>query len=227
MRPSFLRCRASRAPCDGSPVAGLPRKRGLARRPADSTLSAASRTPRTSCSSQTPDGWWPAAWLPGVVCIWSTRRRRRFAICTRPTSQRRDRTRPAYAKCPGPLDPKLAALHGLSLRPAQAGRYTVYATNHGGRESIEVFELDARGRTPSAVWIGCVLMPNNMAAKQCGGVRRWIDCRHSAHHAGQRRSKTRSRSGTPAPSSCGHRRPARSGCCPGRASGRQRHRDLA
>ena len=75
---------------------------------------------------------------------------------------RPDKTR--YAKCPGPLDPKQATLHGLSLRPAQAGRYTVYATNHGGRESIEVFELDARGATPSAVWVGCVLMPNNMAA---------------------------------------------------------------
>src|SRR4029079_2666641 len=75
---------------------------------------------------------------------------------------RADRTK--YANCPGPLDPAKAVLHGLSLRPAQAGRYTVYATNHGGRESIEVFELDARGATPSAVWVGCVLMPNNMAS---------------------------------------------------------------
>ena len=72
--------------------------------------------------------------------------------------------RAKYANCPGPLDPKLAVLHGLSLRKAQTGRYTVYATNHGGRESIEVFELDARGAMPSATWIGCVLMPNAMAA---------------------------------------------------------------
>jgi hypothetical protein len=79
------------------------------------------------------------------------------AAQTRPDTSR-------YAKCPGPLDPKLAVLHGLSLRSAQAGRYTVYATNHGGRQSIEVFELDARGATPSAVWVGCVLMPNNLEA---------------------------------------------------------------
>jgi hypothetical protein len=73
-----------------------------------------------------------------------------------------DRAR--YANCPGPLDPKLAVLHGLSLRPAPSGRYTVYATNHGGRESIEVFELATDGGVPTATWIGCVLMPNDIPA---------------------------------------------------------------
>lgn len=72
--------------------------------------------------------------------------------------------RAKYGNCPAPLDPKQAVLHGLSLRNAQTGRYTVYATNHGGRESIEVFELDTRGAAPSATWIGCVLMPNTLSA---------------------------------------------------------------
>ena len=75
---------------------------------------------------------------------------------------RADKTK--FATCPGPLDPNQAVLHGLSLRPAQGSRYTLYATNHGGRESIEVFDLDASGATPAATWIGCVLMPNNWAA---------------------------------------------------------------
>ena len=75
---------------------------------------------------------------------------------------RADKTR--YANCPGPLDPKQAVLHGLSLRTGSNGRFTVYATNHGGRESIEVFELDASGPAPTAVWTGCVLMPDKMAA---------------------------------------------------------------
>jgi hypothetical protein len=74
---------------------------------------------------------------------------------------RADRTR--YANCPGPLDAKQAVLHGLSLRAAANGRYTVYATNHGGRESVEVFELDMSGAVPAAAWVGCVLTPNNMA----------------------------------------------------------------
>jgi hypothetical protein len=75
---------------------------------------------------------------------------------------RADRTR--YANCPGPLDPKQAVLHGLSLRPAPNGRFTVYATNHGSRESIEVFELNIAGAAPTAAWIGCVPMPDKMPA---------------------------------------------------------------
>ena len=75
---------------------------------------------------------------------------------------RTDRTR--FAGCPGPLDPKLAVLHGLSLRRAPSGRYTLYATNHGGREAIEVFEIEPREFPPWARWVGCVLMPPGMAA---------------------------------------------------------------
>src|SRR5262245_32720446 len=78
------------------------------------------------------------------------------------SSARADKTK--FASCPGPLDAKQSILHGLSLRPAQAGHYTLYATNHGGRESIEVFDLDAGGAAPSVTWTGCVLMPNNWAA---------------------------------------------------------------
>jgi hypothetical protein len=76
-------------------------------------------------------------------------------------SARQDTTK--YASCPGPLDPKQAVLHGLSLRSASGGRYTIYATNHGGRESVEVFELDAIGAAPTATWTGCVLAPGRMS----------------------------------------------------------------
>jgi len=75
---------------------------------------------------------------------------------------RADRTR--FPNCPAPLDSRLAHLHGLSLRPAQTGHYTLYATNHGGRESIELFDVDATGTAPSATWIGCVLMPDKLPA---------------------------------------------------------------
>ena len=78
------------------------------------------------------------------------------------STNRADRNK--FAGCPGPPDPKQVVLHGLSLRPAQTGLYTLYATNHGGRESIEVFEVDARNATPSAVWTGCVLLPDKLAA---------------------------------------------------------------
>jgi hypothetical protein len=79
---------------------------------------------------------------------------------------RADRAR--FANCPGPLDPKQALLHGLALRSIAPGRYTVYATNHGGRESVEAFELTtgsgAASDGPSATWIGCVLLPSKLAA---------------------------------------------------------------
>jgi hypothetical protein len=78
---------------------------------------------------------------------------------------RADRTR--FANCPGPLDAKQAVLHGLALRAAGGG-YTVYATNHGGRESVEVFELSVgpggAAGIPSATWIGCVMLPPKLAA---------------------------------------------------------------
>src|SRR5262245_38758770 len=83
-----------------------------------------------------------------------------YAVGT--TNVRADKTK--YANCPGPLDPKLAVLHGLSLRAASNARHTVYATNHGGRESVEVFELDAALPMPTATWVGCVLLPKDMAA---------------------------------------------------------------
>jgi hypothetical protein len=78
------------------------------------------------------------------------------------STARPDKTR--FAGCPAAPDPKQVVLHGLSLRPAQSGLHTLYATNHGGRESIEVFEVDSRSATPSAAWIGCVLLPDMLAA---------------------------------------------------------------
>jgi hypothetical protein len=82
-----------------------------------------------------------------------------YAVGTANT--RADKTK--YANCPGPLDAKQAVLHGLALRPAADGRYTLYATNDGGRESVEVFELDMSSAAPAATWIGCVVTPDKMA----------------------------------------------------------------
>lgn len=69
-----------------------------------------------------------------------------------------------FSSCPGPLDPAKSVLHGLSLRPSEQRQFTLYATNHGERESIEVFRIDARGATPLATWIGCVPLPDQLAA---------------------------------------------------------------
>lgn len=84
--------------------------------------------------------------------------------------------RSAYPGCPGPPDAARAksVTHGLSLQAAGRGVFTLYAVLHGERESVEVFRLDARRRTPVVTWIGCVPAPprtwlNAVAALPKGG----------------------------------------------------------
>lgn len=72
--------------------------------------------------------------------------------------------RPGLQRCGGPPDPAMFNAHGLSLRRAGTGRYRLYVVNHGGRESIEVFEVDARDDLPTLAWVGCVPLPDGLAA---------------------------------------------------------------
>jgi hypothetical protein len=63
------------------------------------------------------------------------------------------------AGCPGPPDVAELNTQGLSLGPLGPGRSRLYAVNHGGRESIEIFDVALRNGVPSPTWRGCVLMP--------------------------------------------------------------------
>jgi DNA-binding beta-propeller fold protein YncE len=62
---------------------------------------------------------------------------------------------PLYAGCDAP-DLKVLQTHGLDVKQSR-GQVTVYAINHGGRESVEIFRLHAAAGT--AEWIGCALPP--------------------------------------------------------------------
>ncbi len=78
-----------------------------------------------------------------------------------------------YSACPGPISGQFRP-HGLSLRPGDGNVHTLYVVRHGERESVEVFEVDARGGTPDLTWIGCVVAPdgvslNSVAALPDGG----------------------------------------------------------
>jgi hypothetical protein len=69
----------------------------------------------------------------------------------------------AYPGCPGPPDAAAKAkyqTHGLSLRPGGNGVHRLLAVLHGPRESIEVFDVDARTGTPTLTWIGCAVAPD-------------------------------------------------------------------
>ena len=67
-----------------------------------------------------------------------------------------------YDSCPGAPDAADKAsfrTHGLALRAGRNSLHTLYAVHHGGRESIEVFTLDARAKPPVLTWIGCAVAP--------------------------------------------------------------------
>lgn len=64
-----------------------------------------------------------------------------------------------YPGCPGPVDPTVFNARGLSLRKASDGGYRLHVVNHGGRESIEVFDVTLDGDRPALRWRGCRLMP--------------------------------------------------------------------
>jgi hypothetical protein len=68
-----------------------------------------------------------------------------------------------YKTCPGPPDAAFKAkflTHGLYLQEGRNSVHKVYAVVHGGREAVEVFELDAKPQTPTLTWIGCAVAPD-------------------------------------------------------------------
>jgi len=62
-----------------------------------------------------------------------------------------------YGDCPAP-DAAQFISHGLAIRAGRNGQHTLYAINHGGRESVEVFAIDARGAEPRLTWTGCAVL---------------------------------------------------------------------
>lgn len=87
----------------------------------------------------------------------------------------------AFPGCPGPLDfnnpeeKKTVAFHGLYLRPGSGSTHRLHTVHHGTRESIEIFDVDAKATPPTLTWVGCVIAPpgivfNSMVAFADGGV---------------------------------------------------------
>jgi hypothetical protein len=81
-----------------------------------------------------------------------------------PTDAAKERLdKKTYDTCPGPpaADDKAPfTTHGIALREGKSSVHTLYAVHHGKRESIEVFELDAKANPPALTWIGCAVAPD-------------------------------------------------------------------
>jgi hypothetical protein len=74
--------------------------------------------------------------------------------------------------CPGPIGDALRP-HGISLlKRNSGGAVQIFVVNHGGRESIEMFELKQSRGAADLVWHGCVVSTqafNDVAAQSDGG----------------------------------------------------------
>jgi hypothetical protein len=82
-----------------------------------------------------------------------------------PTDMSKATQNKAYlSACPGaPVIDNLVT-HGLHIRAGQNGHSTLYVVAHGGREAIEVFDVNANGASPVLTWTGCVMTPDAMEA---------------------------------------------------------------
>ena len=90
-----------------------------------------------------------------------------------PTATPRERlNKKIYNSCPVPIGAEgdRFRAHGLYLRSGSNAVHTVYVVHHGDRESIEVFELDARLKTPVLTWIGCVVAPDPIGLNSVVGL---------------------------------------------------------
>ena len=97
---------------------------------------------------------------PGKIYRVSTVDRTVTVMFPSPTAKQRPDTK-TYNTCPGPLTSlEQFRPHGLGLRPGNGGVHTLYVVHHGSRESVEVFELDARNNT--LTWIGCAVAPDTV-----------------------------------------------------------------
>jgi len=91
-----------------------------------------------------------------------------------PAASVRDKfDRKAYPACPGPPDVSKFTTHGLSILPGRQSVHRLFVVGHGGREAIEVFELDARPRgemPPVLTWLGCAVAADPIGLNSVRGL---------------------------------------------------------
>jgi len=73
--------------------------------------------------------------------------------------------------CPGLIGDALVP-HGMSISKRANGKTQLFVVNHGGRESIEMYEMKQSAGVLSLVWRGCVISKqeyNDVASLRDGG----------------------------------------------------------
>ncbi len=69
-----------------------------------------------------------------------------------------------FPDCAAPPAASELEIHGLNIRRTGTNSATLYAVGHGGREAIEVFDIDSSASQPVITWVGCVAMPDGLPA---------------------------------------------------------------
>ncbi|OZM71245.1 hypothetical protein CFN78_20815 [Amycolatopsis antarctica] len=70
--------------------------------------------------------------------------------------------RETYPDCPGPPDAQRFSPHGLDLVATGPGVARLLVVNHGGREAVEVFDVDTASSPPLVSWRGCAVLPETV-----------------------------------------------------------------
>lgn len=114
-----------------------------------------------------------AAGQQGYLYLFDTRKGTAAAVEPEDIAIHQDKAR--YADCPGAPDMRVFGPHGLDLTRGGGQHRTLYAVNHGGRESVEVFAVDLTATKPKFTWTGCVIAPHGfwpdaVAALPDGGL---------------------------------------------------------
>lgn len=68
------------------------------------------------------------------------------------------------------LNPLKFRPHGIDVTLRPDGRTELYVVNHGGNESVEVFEVDLDADRPSLKWIGGVRLPGSTTGNDVAAV---------------------------------------------------------
>src|SRR5207249_4503423 len=107
----------------------------------------------------------------GAIRLINLRDKTTTVLFPSPASKERP-NKHTYDSCPGPIGSegdKFRA-HGLYLRSGPNAVHTLYVVHHGDRESIEVFEFDARPKPPTLTWIGCAVAPDPIGLNSVVGL---------------------------------------------------------
>ena len=78
-----------------------------------------------------------------------------------------------YADCPGPIRGTEAAekkirAGGLNVEEGANGVHKLRFLHGGERRAVDVFELDANGKTPALAWVGCIPYPQDAGFNSMG-----------------------------------------------------------